>query len=411
MYITQEQNFGDSVLFLYALREALVGIVSESSVEKKKDLVNFIYNEASDYQILSLVVDGELPDEKFSTIGEMVLFSQLKEQLLYNYESVSKIVGEDLCDNFLNEVDSISPYQSTPALLEYAMMLNEFDPGAGPTPRIPGLDKAAKELAKKTGQSLAAAKKAVIAQSPKIKGELQASGEAGKQMVKTAMDFWKKKGGEAGAEVAKGAQAMGKGFAKAGGEVAGTVAGKAKEAAKGAKDWMTKKDLEIKRAVQPQGMRQAGERVAQAQQKGGFDAALRSGQPMTGGSKVDNIMQALKQKADSAKNMAMKVAQSPAGKAIGAAALAGLLIYGSYKIYKNMFSKAAKACKGMSGAAKKACMANHKAKAYAAQAQDLQAGSKACAKAKDPAKCQASVAKKVAKLKEKAAKAKSKAGV
>jgi len=89
---------------------------------------------------------------------------------------------------------------------------------------------------------------------------------------------------------------------------------------------------------------------------------------------------------------------------IGVLALAALLAYGAYRTYKRFFSKAATACKGKSGSEKTACMNKFKVTALNAQIKDLQAGSSACAKTKNPAKCKAVVAKKVAKLKAKVAK-------
>jgi hypothetical protein len=67
-------------------------------------------------------------------------------------------------------------------------------------------------------------------------------------------------------------------------------------------------------------------------------------------------------------------------------------------------SQAAKACAGQSGAAKTACMAKYKKQAIMKQAAAIQSASSTCAKSKDPAKCKAAVAKKVASLRAKAAK-------
>ena len=67
-------------------------------------------------------------------------------------------------------------------------------------------------------------------------------------------------------------------------------------------------------------------------------------------------------------------------------------------------SKAARACKGKKGEEKTACMREYKKRALLAQAQDTNASAAACAKTKDPGKCKAAIARKVAKLKAKAAK-------
>lgn len=428
MFIDNEARLGESILFLTAAREALSGIVEASSVKDKKELSSFLRNEATDFQVLTLLIDGELPEKRFDPVGEVLLFSRLKETVLYNYESLSKSIGNDACQSFIHEVGSIHPYQSAKPLLEYAMMLNEFDPGAGAPPRIAQLDKAAKKIADETGKAAGDIKKWLIAKSPAIKSELEASGEAGKNMVKQAANFYKEKGAEFGKEVGKGLKALGAGF---------------KGAAKDVKSAIAAKDLQIKRAAQPQAMRKAGEKVAQAQQAG-RDTALKgdiaaAGMAKTGGrtpAEIEKLkagekiakaqtktfdpslkkdiaasqetwLSQMRTQVTSAKNAAVRFAQTPAGQAVGAAAAAALIIYASYKLYKNFFSKAARQCKGAPN--KKVCMANAKVNAYQAQIKDLQSAQAGCAKTKQPAKCKAALSTKIAKLNTKIAKTKQKA--
>jgi hypothetical protein len=85
-----------------------------------------------------------------------------------------------------------------------------------------------------------------------------------------------------------------------------------------------------------------------------------------------------------------KVAASIAAATVAAAAVAG-----AYKIYKNYFSKAARACKGKEGDAKQACMKKFKADAVKAEISALKSGMSKCAKSKDPAKCKAAIQKKI----------------
>ncbi len=92
-------------------------------------------------------------------------------------------------------------------------------------------------------------------------------------------------------------------------------------------------------------------------------------------------------------------------KVVGGVALAALIAYAGYKVYKSKFSAAAKACKGTAGGAKAACMKQQKVIALKAQVADMQKAGSYCAKTKDPGKCLLSVTKKVQKLKAKAAKA------
>lgn len=92
-------------------------------------------------------------------------------------------------------------------------------------------------------------------------------------------------------------------------------------------------------------------------------------------------------------------AKSKAGKAIGGLALATVIGYGAYKIYKNYLSKAARSCAGKPD--KSACMQQYKNNAIKAQITKLKADSGKCSKSKDPDKCKASIQSKILKLQSK----------
>jgi hypothetical protein len=99
-----------------------------------------------------------------------------------------------------------------------------------------------------------------------------------------------------------------------------------------------------------------------------------------------------------------KWATGPEGLAVGGAALAALLAFAAAKTYKRFFSKAAGACRGMSGGAKTDCMNKYRGRALMAQAGDLQRGMASCAKSKNPAACKSAVSGKIERLKAKARK-------
>ena len=61
MFITERQNYNESALFLLAARSTLSEVVNASKSQNKKDLVEFIHNEASDFEIMSLLTLGVLP--------------------------------------------------------------------------------------------------------------------------------------------------------------------------------------------------------------------------------------------------------------------------------------------------------------------------------------------------------------
>jgi len=87
------------------------------------------------------------------------------------------------------------------------------------------------------------------------------------------------------------------------------------------------------------------------------------------------------------------------GDVIGGAALAALVIAGSYKIYKNYFSKAAKSCKGKSGEEKTACMTNYRENAYKLQQDVLKKSLDMSNKSKDPSVFKKKIEIQIRKLK------------
>jgi len=86
-------------------------------------------------------------------------------------------------------------------------------------------------------------------------------------------------------------------------------------------------------------------------------------------------------------------------KYLGGLALATVLIYAAYKVYKNYFSKAAKSCAGNPN--KNICMIRYKQNAIKAQISDLQRASGSCNKSKEPAKCKFAIKSKIDILKNK----------
>jgi len=125
MFITENQNVGDSVLFLMAARTSLSNIIEAKKEDNSKELISFIQNEASDYQIMNLLLHGTLPEEKYNVTAEAILFSDLKESMLINKDFVTEMVGEDIFDNVLNEVDSLYMTTSTQRpVLEFTAQTN-----------------------------------------------------------------------------------------------------------------------------------------------------------------------------------------------------------------------------------------------------------------------------------------------
>jgi len=125
MFITENQNVGDSVLFLLAARETLSSIIEGEESVNKNDLIKFIQVEASDYQVMNLLLKGTLPEDKYNAVDEALLFSEFKESMLINKNFVTEIIGDDIFDNVLNEVDSLYMVTSTQKpVLELAAQTN-----------------------------------------------------------------------------------------------------------------------------------------------------------------------------------------------------------------------------------------------------------------------------------------------
>lgn len=289
MFITERQNYNESALFLLAARSTLSEIVNQSSSKSKRDLVEFIQNEASDFEIMSLLMIGQLPPVKYSVIGEKILFSKLKEGVLRNFSKISETVGETTLNTFIHEVDSVYPKFSTQkTVLEFYSSVSEQNPFVGGRSALYGPSAAPSKMA-----------------DPK------------------ATEDWAHSG------------------------------------------------MGIKGDPKDQ------ERV----------------------SILADYAKKIKEMGEPALQKFLAAVSSPAGMAVGGAALAALVTFAAYKLYKNYFSKAAKACAGKKGAEKDACMQAHRMKAKQAQAKVLMRGMSACKNSKDPAKCKAAIQAKIAKLK------------
>lgn len=349
MYITENQNIGESVLFLLSARNSLSEMVEDSGHENADVMVNFLMNEASDYEIMSLLVTGQLPDEQYNQVAESYLFSMLKEQVLRNSETITEMIGERTFNDFLGKVDSVYPNVSTAGpMLEFfsaqhpqiagAMLLSERPRMGDLTPK----------------------KMADIPKPPKGPQD-------------TAADI---KSAEGGATMTGGMKSF------PGGKVAPTGKGASADASMA-------KDAKAGGFTQD---RFSQEYPHQAMPK----------EPLA--TRLGDVAKDIKASASELGAKFSKWATGPEGKIVGGAALAALLAYAAAKTYKRFFSKAAGACRGMSGGAKTDCMNKFRGRALMAQAADLQRGMASCAKAKNPATCKSAVSGKIERLKAKARK-------
>jgi hypothetical protein len=119
MILTENRNNNDSILFYLSVREALKESINISSLSNKKKLADYITNEMTDYEALSLLVTGKLPKEKYDLANEHLLLSNLKESILENFEVISEAVDSNVIKSFIFEVAPLFPdYSSNNNLLE-----------------------------------------------------------------------------------------------------------------------------------------------------------------------------------------------------------------------------------------------------------------------------------------------------
>jgi len=402
-------NIPDSILFLTSCRLAIkesVLINEDIDSEDKYGLVDFVMNEASDYQIMNIVVNDEFVEEKYSPLDEIDLFDQYKEMVVENiYDFAGVLESKDL-KGLLYEIGPVSQEGISTAvpILEFlhetgalqekskvsdtvAAMVKKMKERGASAGEITAAIKAkggraGRRLAAKPGQAVGAAKKFTtgVKQGTKIGAisnkDVAASQRAGSKVGASTA---------AGMTKAKKMAATTKGRAK---DVAGSAAKKtgADKFATGYKQgkqmgYIKNKDVSKAQRLgsatgAPVGMAKRGATAAKTKVAGAVD---QTGKAVKG------------------------ALITKTGKA-GAIALAAAAIYGGVKAYQRFMSQAAKACAGQSGAAKTACMKKYKANAIRRQIAVTQKGMASCGNAKDPAKCRAAIQARIQKLNSKWAK-------
>jgi hypothetical protein len=127
MFLSENYNLHDSLLFDMACRESLCLLVDISSVKNKKGLKHYITKEAPSYEVLSLIIDGKVPEKEFSIQNERALFERFKTMIMVNYNPLSEFIGESILNEVVRNVDTLS-------------ILNEAEaPGAVPQGAMSGV--------------------------------------------------------------------------------------------------------------------------------------------------------------------------------------------------------------------------------------------------------------------------------
>ena len=337
------QNLSDSLLFLGCARTALRNIVENSEMEKEdmNYLSNFIMNEATDYQVMSMLITDEVPTEKHNAAHEAFLFGELKEMILFDYASLSEGIDGESLNSVLWEVGPISEHGLTSAvpILEHLVQ-------SGALASI----LAEKAISKKQADAFGA--------------QVTQQKNVAKQANKTATAL-ASAGKGAGKNVGSSPNAVQAGMRKHGLDPEG----------------LKKRWAGAKKAV----------KSIPGQVKGDIDQARAN---FKTGSKFQG-------KGRSAYDAGKQLAKSKTGKGAGAAAVASLALYAGVKAYKRFISAAGRACAGKSGAANDACVKAYKSKGVKAQISATAAGASKCSSSKNPAKCKQAVQAKLASLRSK----------
>lgn len=356
-------NIPDSILFLTSCRLAIkesVNVDEEMDKYTRMALTDFVMNEATDYQIMSIVVEDEYVEEKYDIVGEAYLFDQYKEMVVDNIDDFSSIMETEDLKSLLYEIGPISQEG-----LSTAAPILEFLHESG-----------------------------VLLEKGKMSDFLtKAKDQAGKAAGK-AKDVAGKAGDKAGNIAGKAGDLAGKAKDKA-----GNVAFDARFKARG-----MKKRLDAKGNVIKGKMKGGVDKM-----KGGIEAGKQKASDAAFDARVKarGLKKRISAKATSMKNLGtqdVKTAMGTKTGKAGAIALAAAAIYGGVKAYQRFFSQAARACGGKSGGEKTACMQKAKANAVRGQISATQRGVSTCGQAKDPAKCKASIQARVQKLQGKLAK-------
>lgn len=121
----------ETLFFLKVARESVCESIKGSEVKNKADLVNYIQNEASDYEIMHLLTVGEMPEEKFNVQRENEVWAIFKEAVILNAASLSEDMRKEDIMNIVYEMGPVSEfgYSSAAPILEFDRANGRLDLG------------------------------------------------------------------------------------------------------------------------------------------------------------------------------------------------------------------------------------------------------------------------------------------
>lgn len=397
-------NIPDSILFLTSCRLAIKESVltnAELNMEEKYGLADFVMNEASDYQVMSIIVNDDYVEEKYDLVDEMDLFDQYKEMVVENiYDFAGVLESQDL-QSIIYEIGPISQegLSTCTPILEFLHESGALQEKGKVSDAISAMVQKMKDKGASAGE-ISAAIKAKGARAGRRAASMPGKGASAVGKFATGVKQGQKMGAISNKDVSA-SQRMGSkvgagsaaGMAKAK-DVAGSAGAKAKDVA-GRVTQKTGADKFATGVGQGQKMGRIKNKDIAWQQRAGSTVGAGVGKVKAGGARVGA---AAGQAGD-----AVKAGLKTKGGKAAALALAATAIYGGVKVYQRFMSQAAKSCAGQSGGAKTACMNKYKSNAIRGQISATQKGMTACNNAKDPQKCRAAIQSRVQKLQSKMA--------
>ena len=128
-------NLAKSVIFMTTLRSTIcecVDMNSDLSAIDKVETKNFITNEASDYEIIHLAVEGDFPAAKYDSVHETKLFEDIKTCIVENFSDFSKMLSENVATDFITDVEPLTEFGLTSCAPVMEFMLEHGMVSEGP---------------------------------------------------------------------------------------------------------------------------------------------------------------------------------------------------------------------------------------------------------------------------------------
>lgn len=85
----------ETVLFLKIARNNICESIKRSDIEEKEELVSYIQNEASDYEVMHVTVLGEMPEEKFDPVLEEEVWDLFRKEIVAEFNNLVIEEGYD----------------------------------------------------------------------------------------------------------------------------------------------------------------------------------------------------------------------------------------------------------------------------------------------------------------------------